>query len=135
VRIWNCKDYEWASLWLVSWFVPTDQNPIDMGWKLHQRLKENPNDTLCLVAIEKDIIQAVLIAYTRKRDVWLWQAHGRKGFRFSKLMFNGLISWAKGKNKKRIRCGVTEERNRKLYELKYGFKSKRNKEMYLNVAR
>ena len=129
----NNKNPDFA-IWLVPWFIPVNQDPINMSWKLRQRLKETPDDTLCLVAIEKNIIQAVLIAYTRKRDVWLWQAHGRKGFRFSKLMFNGLIHWTRGKSKKRIRCKVTNERNRKLYELKYGFKSKRNKEMYLNVA-
>lgn len=134
MRIWNCKDYEWASLSLISWFVPANQEPLAMGWELHERLREKPDDTLCLVAIENSIIQAVLIAYKKKRVVWLWQAHARKGFRFSKLMFGGLVSWAKSKNMKRIKCSVSEERNRKLYELKYGFKSKRNKEMFLNVA-
>ena len=121
MRIWNCKDYEWASLWLVPWFVPTGQNPIDMGWKLNQRLKDKPDDTLCLVAIEKNIIQAVLIAYVRRRDVWLWQAHGRNGFRFSKLMFNLLKSWTSSRNRKRIRIGVFEKKE--VFQRRWGFKS------------
>ena len=134
MRIWNCKDYEWASLALIPWFVPANQEPLNMAWELHERLRENPDDTLCLVAIEKNIIQAVLIAYKKKRIIWLWQAHARQGFKFSKLMFNGLVSWAKGKKISRIKCSVSDEKNRRLYELKYGFKSKRNKELYLNVA-
>ena len=134
MRLWICDNPEFASLALISWFIPRNQNPLDMGWELHERLRKNPEDTFCLIAIEKNIIQAVLIAYKRKRDVWIWQAHARNGFKYSKTIFNGLVEWTKGKKIKRIRCRVEEERNRKLYELKYGFKSKRNKELYLNVA-
>ncbi len=133
MRLLNTKDYEWASLWLLSWFIPREQKPLDMGWFLHEQLREKPDDTFCLVAIERNIIQAILIAYTRKRDVFVWQAHARKGFRFSKLMFSGLIHWTRGRGKKRLKCKVGDKRNRKLYELKYGFKSKRNGELYLNV--
>ena len=134
MRIWNCKNYEWASLALIPWFVPTNQNPLDMGWELHERLKENPDDTLCLVAIEKNLIQAILIAYKRKRIIWIWQAHAREKFRFSSLMFNGLVSWAKSRKISKIKCKVSSEKNRKLYGIKYGFKSKRNGVMYRNVA-
>ena len=132
MRIWNCKDAEFST-WLVPWFVPTGQNPIDMGWELHERLRTKPDDTLCLVAIEKNIIQGIVIAFKKKKVIWLWQVHLRKGFRYSITLLNGLVSWTKGKGIKRIRCKVSDERNRRLYELKYGFKSKRNKEMYLNV--
>ena len=118
--IWNCKDFDWASLWLVSWFVPVEQNPIDMGWKLHERLREKPDDTLCLVAFEKNIIQAVLIAYVRKRDVWLWQGHTRKGFRFSTLMFNLLKNWSKMRNRKKIRIGIYEKKE--LFQRRWDFK-------------
>lgn len=118
MRIWNCKDAEF-SLWLVPWFVPAGQNPIDMGWKLHERLREKPNDTLCLVAIERNIIQAILIAYTRKRDVWLWQGHARKGFRFSKLMFNLLKNWSKLKRRKKIRMGIYEKKD--AFQRRWGF--------------
>lgn len=119
MRLLNNKDPEFA-MRLIPWFVPVGQNPIDMGWKLYERLKENPDDTLCLVAIEKNIIQAVLIAYVQKRAVWLWQAHGRKGFRFSKLMFNLLKSWTKTKNRKRIRIGIYERKE--AFQRKWGFK-------------
>lgn len=134
MRIWNCKNYDFASMALVPWFVPANQEPLAMGWELHERLRENPDDTLCLIAIEKSIIQAILIAYKKKRVVWIWQVHTRKGFRHSKVMFNGLVSWTKSINIKRIKCEVNEEKNRRIYTIKYGFKSKRNKEMYLNVA-
>ena len=118
--IWNCKNYEWASLALISWFIPTNQNPLEMGWELHERLRENPDDIFCVVAIERNIIQAILIAYIRKRDVWLWQAHARKGFEYSKMIFNGLKIWSKLRKRKRIRMGVHEKRN--AFQRRWGFK-------------
>lgn len=121
MRIWNCKNYEWASMALVPWFVPTNQDPLDMGWKLHERLRENPDDTLCLIAIEKNIIQAILIAYVRKRDIWLWQAHARKGFRYPRLMFNLLKNWSKTRKRKKIRMGIYEKKD--AFQRRWGFKS------------
>jgi hypothetical protein len=91
-----------------------------MGWELHRRLKTQPDDTLCLIALENNIIQAVMIAFLRKRDTWLWQAHARKGFRFSKLMFNALKNWSKSKMRKKIRMGVYEKKE--LFQRKWGFK-------------
>lgn len=119
MRIWNCKDYEWASLALMPWFIPANQKPLDMGWELHERLRENPDDTLCLVAIEESIIQAILIAYVRKRDIWLWQAHSRKKFKFSKLMFNLLKNWGKTKKRKRLRMGTYEKKD--AFQKRWGF--------------
>ena len=119
MRLLNNKDPEFA-LWLISWFVPANQDPVDMSWKLHERLKENPDDTLCLIAIEKSIIQAILIAYTRKRDVWLWQAHARKGFGFSKLMFSLLKNWTKSRNRRKIRIGIYEKQE--VFQRRWGFK-------------
>jgi len=119
MRIWNCKD-ERIAMRLIPWFVPYKQDPMYMGWELHERLRENPNDTFCIVAIEKSIIQAILIAYVRKRDIWLWQAHTRKGFEYSKMIFNGLKIWSKLRKRKRIRMGVHEKRN--AFQRRWGFK-------------
>ncbi len=135
MRLWRPtnEDADFVSMALVPWFVPANQNPLDMGLELRQRLKEKPNDTFCLLAIEDNVIQAMLIAYIQKKNVWLWQAHARDDFKYGREMFNGLRQWAKAKNCCKIKCKVSNPQNEKLYERKYGFKHK-NKEMYLNVA-
>jgi len=122
-----------VALYLLPWFVPTNQNPLDMLTDLHERLTNKPEDTFCLIALKGRIVQAVLIAYRRKKDVFIWQAHARKGFKYSKMIFNGLIYWARGKGLRRIKANVSERRNREMYTRRYGFRCKRNKELYLNV--
>ena len=132
MRLWRADNPE-VAMNLIPWFVPTNQNPIQMGWELHERLKEKPEDTFCLVALRGRIVQAVLIAYKKGRRVHIWQAHARYAFRYSRIMLDGLIYWAKGKGIKRIKAKVSNEVHRRLYERRYGFRCKRNKEMYLNV--
>jgi len=117
--IWNCKD-ESIAMRLIPWFLPANQTPLDMGWELHERLREKPDDTFCLVAIEKNIIQGMAIAYVRKRDVWLWQAHVRKGFKYTKMLFDGLKIWAKSKKRRKIRMGVFEKQD--AFQRRWGFK-------------
>ena len=109
-----------VALYLLPWFVPTNQNPIQMGWELHERLTDKPEDTFCLIALKGRIVQAILIAYKRKRDVWLWQAHGRKEFKYSKLCFDGLKHWARSIGRSKLRMG-TDKRYR-AYQRKWGFK-------------
>ena len=64
MRLWRADNPE-VAMNLIPWFVPTNQNPIQMGWELHERLKEKPEDTFCLVALRGRIVQAVLIAYKK----------------------------------------------------------------------
>jgi hypothetical protein len=120
MRLLNTKEPE-ISLALVPWFIPDNQDPLDMGWELHERLRTKPDETFCLIAIENNIIQAILIAYTRKRDVWIWQVHARNKFKYGMLMFDGLYRWAIRKKKKKIRGATYNERYNKLFERKYGF--------------
>ena len=118
MRLWRADNPE-VAMNLIPWFVPTNQNPIQMGWELHERLKEKPEDTFCLVALKGRIVQAVLIAYKRKRDVWLWQAHARKGFKYSRTIFDGLKYWSKSVGKNRIRMGAVKRF--KAYQRRWGF--------------
>ncbi len=125
------------SLYLMPYYVPVDkQLRSDIGWELNQRLKDNPDETFLEIAyLPRDsTLQAMLIAYVEEKRVWIWQARSMRGFKYQKVMLGGLIEWARTKGIEQIRCKVSKERNRKLYERKYGFKSKRNKELYLNVA-
>jgi len=118
MRLWNCKNPD-VAMSLIPWFVPEGQNPIDMGWKLYTMLKTKPDDIFCLIALDSSIIQAILIAYKCKREVWLWQAHARGGFKYSKTMFNGLVSWTKGIGKKKIRMSTSQKQ--KAYQKRWGF--------------
>jgi hypothetical protein len=119
MRIYNAKDPD-ISLKLIPWFVPGNQTPIDIGWELHERLREKPDETFCSIAIENDTIQAVLIAYVRKREVWLWQAQSRSGFKYSKYIFEGLKHWSRSRGRKKIRMGTPTRH--KAFERAWGFK-------------
>ena len=120
MRILNSKDPD-ISLKLIPFFIPEDQTRLEMGLELYGRLKSEPDNTLCLVAIENDIGQAMMIAYERERDVFVWQAWSRSGFKYQMTIFNGLISWAKSLGKDKLVAGIPE-RKRKFFERRYGFK-------------
>lgn len=119
MRFWRVDNPEFA-MNLIPWFVPTNQNPLQMSWRLHEMLRLSPDDTFCVLALEKGIIQAMLIAYKEKRHVWLWQAHARKGFGYAKYIFEGLLHWTCFVGRKKIRMGTTE--NFRAYQRRWGFK-------------
>lgn len=119
MRLWRADNPE-VAMGLIPWFVPTNQNAIQMGWELHERLREKPEDTFCVIALDRGIVQGVLIAYKRKRDVWLWQAHQRPGFKYTKYIFDGLKYWSKLVNRSKIRMGATKRH--RAYQRRWGFK-------------
>ena len=137
MRILNTKDPDDA-IRLFPWIVPTPTETREqIVYGLAQRLKEAPEDTLVLVAIERDIARAVLVAHVseaKRRSVWLWQVRSVPGFRYSRLMFDALTSWTKAKHCKVIR-GNTSNRDRdKVFERRYGFRRK-GQEMVYHVAK
>lgn len=103
--------------------------------ELAHRLKTRPDETFCLIAIERNVTRAVLVAHlseTHRRRIWLWQAQAEPGFRYSALLFEGLRAWAKAKKAKEIRM-TTDERKKRFFERQYGFRRK-GEEMIYNVA-
>ena len=125
------KDADFATMAVLPWLVPTE-SPQIMIDKLRTRLRRKT--TFCAIAIEDDRTRAVLVAYiSGMSHVFLWQARARQGFRFSRVMLEGLMAWTKGKGLRQIRLSATDERNRKLYERRYGF-IRDGEEMYCNVA-
>lgn len=134
MRIWlpQPKDADFATIAVLPWLVPTESLQ-DMIDKLRTRLRRKT--TFCEIAVENERTQAMLIAYVTddNSQVWLWQAHARAGFRFSRLMFNGLVSWTWAQGISEIRLSATDERHRKLYERRYGF-VRDGKEMRKDVA-
>lgn len=132
--IWlvQSKDADFATMAILPWFVPTESPQIIID-KLRIRLRRPT--TFCAIAIEDDKTQGVLIAYISRMSphVFLWQAHARRGFRFSRMMLEGLKAWTRTKGLRQIRLSASDERNRKLYERRYGF-VRDGEEMYCNVA-
>jgi hypothetical protein len=122
MRIWlvQPKDADFAAIAVIPWLIPVE--PEGMIEKLRTRLRRKT--TFCAIAIEKGVIQAVLIAFVEPayNCVWIWQAHARQGFRHSRRMFNGLCHWTRSKGMKMLGLFATSERLNKLYERRYGFK-------------
>ena len=108
-----------VSLLLIPWFVPIDKTRLDIGWELHERLRENPNDTFVLVAKKRKEIHGVLIAYARKNDVFVWQAKARNDLSCTKIMFDVLIKWSLEKGYNRMAIETT--RNPRVFKRRWGF--------------
>lgn len=115
MRLLNCKDPIISQV-LLPWYVPVDKTELEIGWELNQRLKNNPDDTFCCVAIENNRIQGFLVAYCRESDVFLWQARSNtkhpKSREYVDLIFYGLAQWAKAKGYNRF-C-ASSPRNKAL---------------------
>ena len=135
MRLLNTKNPEDVAK-IFPWLIETDtENRMDIAAELYCRLKHRPEDTLLLVAIERNITRAVLIAHisdNKKKYVWLWQSHAEPGFKYSKLMFDALKGWAKDKGVKEIRMGT--DGREKAFEKRWGFEPLRNGDMKLKIA-
>jgi len=133
MRLLNTKDPNDAiKLW--PWYLETEtENRNDIMSELYGRLKERPDDTFVLVAIERNITRCVVIAYmSSKRVAWLWQSQAQPGFRHSRLMMDALKSWARAKGAKKIGIGVADERKRAFIR-RWGFKELRNGELRCKI--
>ena len=102
MKITNCKEPEIVS-YIAPWFVPREKSIVEICTELKERLNEKPDETLCLIATEEQICQAVLVAYKENGYVWVWQARAKRGFPHSKVLFELLKKWAE-------MMGVTELR-------------------------
>lgn len=120
MKITNCKDPEMVS-YLAPWFVPTGQSIVEICAELKDRLKKNPEDTLCLVFSEKKKCQAVLVAYKADDCVWVWQYSAKSGFLHSKVGFELMKKWAVFLGVKEIRAKATK-RLARFFKRKFNFK-------------
>lgn len=105
---------------LIPWYAPGDQAHLEIGLELYERLKEKPDNTFCLVAMENGFCQGILIAYIRKNDIWLWQSRAKSGFKYSKLAMRCLFEWAKWRGYNTIKT-KPNKRSAKLLARKYKF--------------
>lgn len=132
MEITNCKDPDLVS-YLAPWFVPTEKSIVDICVELKDRLVNKPEETLCLVFSEKQIPQAVVVAYKVDDYVWIWQARAKKGFKYSHTCFELLKKWAKFVGVKALRLKASKKSSRRHFKRKYKFQSLNNKEMVYYV--
>ena len=121
---------------LIPWFVPTEtESRVQIASELAQRLEQKPDETLCLVAIERNITRAIVVAHVsekHRKSVWLWQSQAEPGFRYSKLMFDALKQWSRVKGAKEVRMGPQE--HEKAFRRRWGFEDANNNEMRLRLT-
>jgi hypothetical protein len=119
---------------IYPWLIPTKtETRMNIASELYGRLKEKPDDTFVLVAIERGITRCIVVAYmSSKRVCWLWQSQAEPGFKHSRLMMDALKSWARGKGAKKIGIGVPDERKKAVVR-RWGFKELRNGELRLKL--
>jgi len=120
---------------IYPWFIPAEKlTRMDIAAQLYDRLETRPEDTLVLVAIERNITRSILVAHVsdkKKKRVWLWQANSEPGFKYSKLMFDALKSWMIGRGAKEIWTGT--DRNARVLSRRWGFEPLRNGNLRLRV--
>lgn len=123
MRILNTKNPDDA-IRLTPWYVATERDDrISIAAQVYQRLLQKPEDTFVLIAIERDIARAMLVAHVSdasKKVCWLWQVRLQPGFSEGELLFDAVKSWAKAKGCREIRTGVNGRK--KAFERKWGFK-------------
>lgn len=118
MRIWRPQPEEadFAAICLIPWLIPTESIDV-MVEKLRTRLRGRLS--FCAIALDNDVIQAVLIAYITDGHVWLWQAHARKGFKYSRTMMDGLKHWTRFKGLREIRMGT--DKKKRAFQRRWGF--------------
>lgn len=120
---------------IYPWLIPTkNETRMNIASELFGRLKERPDDTFVLVAIENNITRCIVVAYmSSKRVCWLWQSQAQPGFKHSRLMMDALKSWARGRGAKKIGISVSKTGKKRAFKRRWGFKELRNGEMRLKI--
>lgn len=109
---------------LIPWFVPNqNQNVLEIGAELYQRMIDKPDDTLVLTALNGEYCEGVLISYVDADHVHIFQARKARDFQYPRLMFAKTMEWAKAKGFNKLTLGCEDKRLRRMYKTKYGFVS------------
>lgn len=123
MRLLNTKNPDDVAK-IYPWIVSTEsETQLDIATELYGMLKEKPDNVFMLIAIERNITRAVVIAHVsevKRKSIWLWQSNVEPGFKYSKLMFDLLKNWAKSKKAKEIRIGTNDRH--KAFARRWGFK-------------
>lgn len=99
--------------------MPVTDTRLEIGWELHERLRQFPEDTLCGVFYENGI-KGMFVVYCRYDDVFIWQVNTPKN-KYVKLIFETVIAWAKVKGYSKLRLITKREKSIKR---RFGFVSK-----------
>jgi hypothetical protein len=135
VRIQRITDPD-ATLAMIPWFVPDEQPRIAIGCSLSEKMLNDPDDTLVLIATEDNNVRALSVSFvetnpdTGERHVFIWQARTLPGFTQGKILMDSIGRWAIDKGIMRITTGMfLPQRRINAFCRRYGFK--RLKDHYL----
>jgi hypothetical protein len=115
---------------LAPWYVTDFEDVVQIGEEVHHRLAEFPDDTLCLIASHKKQIQAILIAYARQKDVFVWQARAIPRFPLKNSMYSWLKRWAKKRGYNKL--AAQSKRPRAICRM-FGFRPSGNGEIIKEI--
>ena len=110
-----------ASIYLMPWFVEGNQDIVQIGYQLNERMIESPETTYVAVAIDKGYIKAFIAAYIENEEVLIWQFKKSKDMNQPRQMEHKLYEWARPRGATKAVLGVADKRIRRLYRRKYGF--------------
>lgn len=119
-----------VSIYLLPWYIEGDMTRFEIGVNLYERLINDPDNTFVSVAVDDNNVKAVLIAYVRDNDVFIWQAKAKPGFKGTREMFDDLIVWAKNKKKDRL---ATHSPRNKCVMRRWGFAGSDNNEIIKEI--
>lgn len=108
---------------IFPWLVPTEtMTRMEVATDIYKRLKDEPEKTLLLVAIERNITRAIFVAYIStakiRKFVILYQAQLEEEFKYINYMIEFLKAWARKNKAREIRF----ENNVELEGTKYKIK-------------
>ena len=109
------------SVYLIPWFVEDGQTAVEVGMELNDRLRQKPDDTCVMLAIDKGYLKGVLVGYIEQDYLFVWQARKSKDMDRPRLIFHCLCEWSKTRGVKKARLVSHDKRIRRLYKRKYGF--------------
>ena len=92
---------------IYPWLSPTGtMTRMEVATDLYRRLKDEPEDTLLLVAINRNITRAVYAACMtrgRRKCVSVLQAQAEEEFHCKDLIETGIKDWARSKKAREIK--------------------------------
>ena len=110
----------------MPWYIEDDQTPAEIGMRLNDLMRDEPEETYVLLAEDKGYLKAVLIGFLDGENLLVWQFKKSKDMTTPRQMEKKMYDWARKNGAVRIVLGSKDKRLRRLYRRKYGFTQTEN---------